>query len=374
MDAPARRIVRTWVGQFTIVRGQPQEQGPCLGLFPAKRADGEAVDLFILAEPALPGSEAFSRQLIDAVAELFQREHLSITGGLVRALRAAHQTLLDWNRRSLREHQVGAGVSCLAVRNGLAYLAQAGPSLAYIWTGDSLEQIKPELEDAVRPLGMGERIYPEFHRIELKDGMMIILCSPSLSDVLDLAALTEVLKRGSEEAMMELYALTRHMSDFSLLLLAAIAESVPVVETAPPVEPAAASPRSQYGTAEVSEEAPLTPSPPSAASPDQGESAAEADLAQRLRRFFGVEEDSEAPERLPQQERIVLADSGPVSASEVRRPPPIRREVQPLPPIDFEPNYWQVLIGRLARMGWPALLFLAFIVIGLLAGAWCLVL
>jgi hypothetical protein len=199
-SAPVRRIVQTWVGQFSIVGGQAQEQGPCLGLFQGNRADGEPVDLFVLVEPINEASEQYAQQIVDAIAELFQQEQLSMTGGLVRAVRAAHDTLLDWNRKSLREHQVGVGISCLAIRHEFAYLAQAGPSLAFVWSDESLRQVTPLLDEATKPLGADGPFYPDVCRIELHDGTMLLLSSPGLPDFLGSAALAEVLKRGPEEA------------------------------------------------------------------------------------------------------------------------------------------------------------------------------
>jgi hypothetical protein len=48
--------------------------------------------------------------------------------------------------------------------------------------------------------------------------------------------------------------------------------------------------------------------------------------------------------------------------------------VQSLPPIGLEPERWQTLIDRLARLGWPVLAIGALVVLGLLIGAWCFVL
>lgn len=391
MEELAQPVLRTWVGQFSIVGGRPAEQGPRLGLFPAKgrprpgdRADSEAVDLFILVEPATTNADPFIPQLIEAVADLFEREHLSITGGLVRALRAAHGTLLEWNRKSLRQHQIGAGITCLAVHDGLAYLAQAGPSLAYIWTGETLEQVMPELEEAVPPLGLSEAFYPEFRRVELREGTVIILTSRSLRECLGPEILTDILKRGPEDAVMELYVHTRQLRDFSLLLLAAMSEGTASAGTATPptagVEARAlptSHPRPVRETdgAEEKRKQPIAP----LAEPegDEENGVSELDLAQRLRRFFGVEPAPEEPalRRHPwPEEETVVPGSEPVPPVPSNRPPRLERETQPLRPISFEPTRWQVLIDRLARLGWPVLALGALLVIGLLVGAWCLVL
>src|SRR3990172_2446706 len=116
--------VKTWVGRFAIVQGQPQEEGPHLHSFPRQRPDEEEDELYVLVEPASPGSEEYTGQLVDAIGRMYQQDPLSLTGALLRSLKAAHQQLLEWNQRSLPEHRIGAGVSCLAVRGRTAYLAQ----------------------------------------------------------------------------------------------------------------------------------------------------------------------------------------------------------------------------------------------------------
>jgi hypothetical protein len=450
--APMRRIVRTWVGQFSLVGGQAQEQGPCLGLFQGNRADGDPVDLFVLVEPTNPASEQYAQQIIDAIADLIQQEQLSMTGALVRSVQAAHETLLDWNRKSLREHQVGVGISCLAIRHEFAYLAQAGPCLANIWNGESLEEVTPLLDEAAKPLGSDGQFYPEVRRIELHDGTMLLLSSPALADLLDQRSLAEVFKHGPEEAVMDLYARTRHLSDFSLVVVAATAEHVPVVED-PAVGPPPAFEQAPQANGmvsmptipESSAPAPLPPEPepsfPGRVAPsipqehivpvgpqrvfpspmnrppvegppdidDYANSGAvfgaefyeeddpaspgiayappperrpDENLAQRMRRFFGVSEEPEVEDFQSQPahaevsppEHAVLSDSGPAPLSTPSRGSYSYRNIQRLPSIGLEPDWWQMIIDQLARLGWPVLGIGALIVLSLLVGAWCVVL
>jgi hypothetical protein len=440
-QTPTRRVVRTWVGQFSIVAGEAQEAGPCLGLFQGNRADGEPVDLFVLVQPVTPGAEAYAQQVIDSIAERFQQEHLSMTGGLVRAVRAAHDTLLDWNRKSLREHQACLGLTCLAVRHEFAYLAQAGPSLAYVWSGDALARLTPELDEAVAPLGTEQPFYPEVQRIELHDGTMLLLASPILDTLVPASAMAEIFKRGPEESVMDLYARTRHLSDFSLVLIAATEEDVretdlppalapsvaappspaasprsgapgpdgrearrppspPVISTAPPVDerppqapptarPAAPAPSvliDDYAYTEAGEQhgsggagAPAV----AYARPAERRNGEET-LAQRLRRFFGVEEQPEEPVQPtpgpaaappPSRDHAVAPERDPLPRADIPRASfPRDRDVQRLPAIGLEPDRWQMLIDRLARLGWPVLALGALVIVALLIGAWCVIL
>ena len=82
----------------------------------------ESSDLFVVVEPAHEGSEEYCRDLSQVIGKQFRERRLSLTGGILRALKAAHESLRDWNRRSLKQHRVAAGVSCLALRGAGAHL------------------------------------------------------------------------------------------------------------------------------------------------------------------------------------------------------------------------------------------------------------
>src|SRR3990172_3481671 len=149
-----------WVGQFGVVDGKAQEESPWVGLFPdtGRAHTEETVDLFVVVEPALPGSEDYCRDLSQAIGKQFRERRLSLTGGILRALKAAHENLRDWNRRSLKQHQVAAGASCLALRGGAAgtreaYLGQVGPAAAglLLSTGLASTFSDEELAEALRP-------------------------------------------------------------------------------------------------------------------------------------------------------------------------------------------------------------------------------
>ena len=244
--------VRTWVGQFGIVQGQALEAGPWQGKFDLHPPGEEPVDLYVLVQPALPGSEEFCGQLVAVVGHLFERQDLSLTGALTKAIGAAHENLRDWNRRSLREHQVGAGLSCLVVRGAMAYLAQLGPSLAYLRRNGVLTRLVPDDPRASAVLGLAEELQPQLRRYELAPGDLLLVASPSLDEVADQARIETLLSRDAEDVLSELYRLARDQPDFSVFLLscfeeagetadAAVAEpqAEPPQEAAPPSPPAA---------------------------------------------------------------------------------------------------------------------------------------
>jgi hypothetical protein len=228
--------IRTWVGRFSIVEGQVREEGPWLGAFRRQLPDDESRDLYVLVDPALPGSEEFCGQLVEVVGRLFQREGLSVTGALLRSLRAAHENLREWNRKSLAQHQVAAGATCLLLRDRTAYLAQVGPSLAYFYRDGHLEAITPQDEGTQEPLGLAEEFRADITRYDLEPGDLLLLASPRLATITDEPAVAGALGRGPDDALPEIFLLTRDLLNFSALLATCF------VETDEPAPEAAAVP------------------------------------------------------------------------------------------------------------------------------------
>ena len=217
--------IKTWVGRFSIVEGQVREEGPWLGVFLRQLPEDDSRELYVLAEPGLPGSEEFCGQLVEVVGRLFQKEGLSVTGALVRSLRAAHETLREWNRKSLREHQVAAGATCLLLRGRTAHLAQVGPSLAYFYRDGRLTTITPQDEAAQSPLGLAEEFRPQITRYDLEPGDLLLVASSRLAAIADEVAVAGVLARGPDDALPELFLLTRDLLNFSGLLAACFVEA-----------------------------------------------------------------------------------------------------------------------------------------------------
>ncbi|MEO8456334.1 MAG: hypothetical protein ABI559_00850 [Chloroflexota bacterium] len=216
-----------WVGQFGIADGEAREATPWVGVYPASDHDDEGADLYVLVDPALPGSEEFLAEMKDAIGRVFHESKSSLTGGVLRALRTANENLRDWNRRSLKEHQVAAGVSCLAVTENAAYLAQVGPSLAFFFRNGQVEDAVAAIPEAVDPLGLQDEFWPEFRRYDLYPGDRLLLLSPGLAAKFAGAPLADALALDGEEALPELYKLARGEQNCGALLVASTPEVAP---------------------------------------------------------------------------------------------------------------------------------------------------
>jgi hypothetical protein len=222
--------VRAWVGRFCVADGQVQEEGPWLGSLVRRRPDDDGADeLHILVEPASPQAEAYAAQLVDVIGQLYSRDTLSLTGALGRALRAAHDHLREWNRKSLPEHHVAAGASCIALRGGEVYLAQVGPSLAYVRTADGTLRCYNG-GDPDTALGTADDFEPRITRIVLGPGDLVLAASTQLREAVPESHVERVLARDPDSITPEFYLLCRDRPNFAFVLLSAHEEQ----DDAPP--------------------------------------------------------------------------------------------------------------------------------------------
>jgi hypothetical protein len=210
--------VSIWIGRYAIVNGEVVEDGP--GLIDRERTrEEESVRLLVLCEPSDERSAEFCDEVAEAIATLFGRESLSLTGGLLRSLQQAHANLAEWNHRSLREHRVSVGATCIAIREGEATVAQVGPALAYVASPEGARRLSTEGLPAASPLGGDDAIEPHFSSVSI-DREQILVLSSGVERDLDEATLAAVAASGPERALAELFRLTREVSDVTAALVA----------------------------------------------------------------------------------------------------------------------------------------------------------
>jgi hypothetical protein len=225
------RCVVLWLGQFGIAHGQAQEETPWVGVFPDDMRGPDSSDLLMIVQPATAGSEEFCAELKEAVGSVFHKSKVSLTGGLLRALREAHENLREWNRRSLRDHWVAAGVSCVAVRANEAYLAQVAPAGAAFYGTGETRPIRPQLADALEPLGMFDEFWPEFSLFEMQDRDRLLLMTPGLAQGLSKDLLGESLALPAEDVLPSLYRRASAVPDCAAVLVAGLPSLDGEVET-----------------------------------------------------------------------------------------------------------------------------------------------
>ena len=210
-----------WVGQFGIAGGQAQEETPWIGVFPEETRGPDSSDLYLIVEPATADSAEFCTELKEAIGAVFHSTKASITGGLLRALQGAHENLREWNRRSMRDNRVAAGVSCVAVRGREAYLAQVAPASAAFFREGSLRPLQPSLPDATEPLGLFDEFWPEFSHFEMEAGDRLLLLTPPLARALPPEEPAASLALAPDDVLPALYRSARSLPDCGAVLVAA---------------------------------------------------------------------------------------------------------------------------------------------------------
>lgn len=218
-----------WVGRYAMVAGQVREHGPWLVDQLHPRDEG-AVRLLVLTEPVDERSAEFCGEVAEAVAALFGREQLSVTGGLLRALRQAHANLAEWNERSLREHQVAVGLTCVAIREGEATIAQIGRGLVYIVSDGEPRRMSTEGLPATAPLGGQDPIEPRFTNARL-DIEHLLLISSAAEQAVGADAVLDSLTAGPERSLAELFTRTREVPNMTAVLIA----DLDIEEDTPPL-------------------------------------------------------------------------------------------------------------------------------------------
>lgn len=206
---------RPQAGQFHIVGSEAQPRGPYTGYFRARGLS--QARLYVLVEPESPSGDGLSQRVVEAAGRAFRRESLSLTGALLRSLRAAHEELAAWNRHSLRGQQAGMGVSCLAWRPRAAYTVQVGATLAYVRRRGQLQRLSSGSDG--ESLGLAETLHPSLRGHSLSGGDAVLLAFSALASRGD-EAVAAALACPADEALRRLYSLVSDLPRFAALLIA----------------------------------------------------------------------------------------------------------------------------------------------------------
>ncbi len=289
--------LQTWVARFVVDHGQVTEEGGLLRAFLRRRLDEGDVDLYILAEPKGGKAQDLGSQAVENIGRLFLDDRFSLTGGLLRALHSTHQTLLDWNRRSVPGDQVSSGITAALVSGTTVFLCQAGPGLAFVKRAGSLDQLQVE-PAALVPIGEPE-FEPDLRRFELQPGELILVASESLLSIVDLELLENLFSRGTDAALPELYLLTRDLPSFQLFVVTCRETNLPAPEPFPsdgetpqlepesPPSPAYPKPPAPGNTPPPTPEDRTLTSPPDRAAETSGDPTLPLDISRTVVRLRG---------------------------------------------------------------------------------------
>ncbi|PFG75284.1 hypothetical protein [Tepidiforma thermophila] len=207
------------VGQFAIVDHEPVDRGPNAGVFHGRGPADDRVELFIVAEGTTPAGEAFAGHVVSAMGQALAGLDMSLTGILRRLFAEAERAVADWNRKSIAQHRVALGVSCLVRRGSQVVLGQAGPSAAVAVHGGRAELLRPE-PPFDQPIAGGKGPGPLLRRLPFGAGDRVVLLStPALAEVED-EVLRGIAALPLEEVLPDLYRRVQHLRHQTVLLAA----------------------------------------------------------------------------------------------------------------------------------------------------------
>ena len=211
-----------WIAQLRIADGDASEEAPEIAYAERYDLQGRPARLFVLAEPCRPGAERFIEELVNRTGEDFLSAEGSLTGILQRVLRDRHEEVRDWNRTNLPRDQVSYGLSCLVLREDQGFLAQLGPSLAYVRRGSTVERLQPTDKRSARPLGLAETVAPQFTRMDLRGGDLIVLISSTAADSIADEMAARLQGRSPDDVLRALYPLLHTLPYAATMVVAPV--------------------------------------------------------------------------------------------------------------------------------------------------------
>lgn len=204
----------TQVGQLRLVGGVRQERPKNVAveeqrsLLPVRsRGKGQLYVLIELSGETF-GREEMCQELVTALGEEYFHTPGTVTYGLRQAVLLANTQLLRTNSRVAGEHRVG-GVACVVLRDGEAFIAQAGWPMIYIVHREHVEAYPDttlDFEDNSM-LGQRQSIEVRLFQSSIQPGDMILVADSPMARQLGSTRIGQIVSGGVAQAMQNLETL-----------------------------------------------------------------------------------------------------------------------------------------------------------------------
>nr|MBC8263014.1 hypothetical protein [Anaerolineales bacterium] len=183
--------VGTGMGKLSLVAGTRQEWvtnmaavQPAQSILRKRTKESLYIILDVTGEPS--GRERIYRELIRIIGQEYFQAPGSVTSKLRRAIEHANSFLLHENLKSLPHEQRAGGLTCTVLREGTVYIAQVGPTTAYVSYQGMLMSFpeRPITEltaEEATPLGFKRGMPIRFYRTKVGIGGFILLTAGSLA-------------------------------------------------------------------------------------------------------------------------------------------------------------------------------------------------
>ncbi len=248
------------LAQLSIVDGAWQESPDNVAHFDESALfDGSPTrgSLYIVTEVTgeAEGRDALARELMETARREYAASRGSIMLGLGQAVRAANETLYNFNANAPREARRIAGMTAVILREDELFIAQAGPGLSCLvrdislqcypeespWFDPNEEAIAQMITardfptDGAVPMGMRHNYNPDQFHVSLQPGDIFVISTRTLAHLLSNQELLDTLaQRHPDEIIASLEDLAGTL-DLSVIALR-VAESPAIArEQLPPL-------------------------------------------------------------------------------------------------------------------------------------------
>jgi hypothetical protein len=215
----------TNVGELRLIGGVRQEQPMNLTvaerrpLLPIRsRGKGRLHILVELSGDTL-GREELCQDLVNAIAAEYFATPGTITYDLRQALLLANAQLLRHNARTMTEHRVG-GAACVVLRDGEAFIAQAGWPMVYLIQRERVEAFPDTTLDVEDSSVLGQRQVVEVRlfRANVQPGDTILVIDGPMARQLGSTRIGQIVSGDLDRAILNLETLAPP-EDCSALLI-----------------------------------------------------------------------------------------------------------------------------------------------------------
>jgi len=215
----------TNVGELRLIGGVRQEQPMNLTvaerrpLLPIRSRGKGRLHILVELSGDTFGREELCQDLVNAIAEEYFATPGTITYGLRQALLLANAQLLRHNARTMTEHRVG-GAACVVLRDGQAFVAQAGWPMVYLIQRERVEafpETSLDVEDS-SVLGQRQVVDVRLFHANVQPGGTILIVDGPMARQLGSTRIGQIVSGNLDRAMLNLETLAPP-EDCSALLI-----------------------------------------------------------------------------------------------------------------------------------------------------------
>jgi serine/threonine protein phosphatase PrpC len=181
--------------------------------------------MYVLADAFnAANADQVTGQMLNSIDSEFKRSGPSITTALTSALNATNSLMLKLNAGLEEEKAPKAGVTCAVLTRSELYVAQAGPSLAYLYSGERIKKWMsssvPSAYSREEAIGSAPNIHVNLQRHDMREGDVLLLASPSLGGMISNDELAIILTAEPDQAIQRVYLIAKKEENFSAMLVA----------------------------------------------------------------------------------------------------------------------------------------------------------